>query len=119
VRGIGSRQGAIGATNQESTLERGAIGPILLRGRALDIDGHPVSGAALMVDQLLVYTDDDGRFYLRERKPRTHQLKVLGDRFLTGGVYRIVSAPATTRSSAMQNEPETVVVVQRMTSTIP
>ena len=65
-----------------------------------------------MLDQLVVYTNDDGLFYVRERKPHTHQLKVLVNQFLGGGVYRVISAPATTRSGYEKDTPETEVVVQ-------
>jgi hypothetical protein len=67
-----------------------------------------------MIDQLPVYTNDDGYFYVRERKPHTHQLKVLVEQFLGGGAYRVVSAPATTRSTYEGSMPETVVVVERI-----
>jgi hypothetical protein len=72
-----------------------------------------------MLDQLVVYTNEDGIFYVRERKPRPHQLKVLVNQFLGGGVYRVISAPATTRSSYEGNTPETVVIVQRVTPVSP
>jgi hypothetical protein len=107
-----AREGIIRGSDQENTLERAAIGTMLLRGRVIDTEGHPIAGAALMLDQLVVYTNDDGLFYVRERRPRSHQLKVLVNQFLGGGVYRVVSAPAVTRSSYEKNVPETVVIVQ-------
>jgi len=98
----------------ESTLVRASIGNMLMRGTVLDTEGHPVAGAALLIDDLLVYTDDDGIFYLRERKPHAHLLKVQVDQFLNGGSYRVVSAPATIRSSYENNEPETTVIVEKL-----
>ena len=67
-----------------------------------------------MIDSLLVYTDDDGFYYVRERKPHTHQLRVMVDQFLSGGTYRVVSAPETIRDTYDKNEPETVIVVERV-----
>jgi hypothetical protein len=119
VQGVIARMGTVDPANAAGAIERATIGNMMLRGRALDTEGHPVPGAALMVDALLVYTDDDGWFYLRERKSRTHQFKVLGDRFLNGGVYRVISAPTTTKSSALHDEPETLVVVQRVVPSRP
>ena len=95
---------------------RGSIGTMMLRGQVLDVEGHPIAGAALMIDQLVVYTNDDGLFYIREHKTHSHQLRVLVNQFLGGGVYRVVSAPPTTRSSYEGNAPETVVVVQRISA---
>jgi hypothetical protein len=114
-----ARDGMIRGSNEEDTLERAAMGTMLLRGRVIDTKGNPIAGAALMLDQLVVYTNDDGLFYVRERKPHTHQLKVLVDRFLGGGVYRVISAPATTRSGYEENTPEIEVIVQQLAPAAP
>lgn len=97
-----------------NSLVRAAMGNMLLRGRVVDTKGNPVSGAALMIDDLVVYTDDDGLYYIRERKPHTHQLKVMVGQFLNGDVYRVVSAPATIEGTYDKNEPDTVIVVERV-----
>ena len=118
VHALLTREGTI-AGPEENTLQRAAIGTMLLRGRVVDAEGHPVAGAALVLDQLVVYTNEDGLFYVRERKPRPHQLAVLVNQFLGGGVYRVVSAPSTTRSSYEGNAPETVVIVERIAPVAP
>lgn len=111
-----SRQGGFHPGDGNGDVAAGALGSMLLRGQVLDTDGHPISGAAVMVDRLVVYTNDDGIFYIREHKAHTHQLRVLTTQFLGGGVYRVISAPATTRSSYAGNTPETVIVVQKMSA---
>ena len=98
----------------DSTLERASIGTMLLRGQVQDIGGHPVPGAALMIDQIEVYTNDEGLFDVRERHVKTHRLQVLVNDFLDGQTYRVVFAPATTRSTFDEGQPETVVVVERV-----
>ena len=96
-----------------SNLDQASIGNVLIRGIVVDVEKRPVAGAALMIDGRLVYTNDDGIYSVRERKPRAHQLRVLADQFLNGGAYRVVSAPATV-SGAPENEgSETVIVVER------
>ncbi len=97
-----------------NNLERASLGGVLVRGTVLDTDRHPVAGAALMVDGLLVYTNDDGIYSLRERKPRAHRLRVLPDQFLNGGGYRVVSAPATISGAPENQGPETVIIVERV-----
>lgn len=114
-----TRQGRLGGTDDGSPSIRASIGPVLVRGRVIDIAGDPIAGAALMIDQLLVYTNDDGFFYIRERKPHSHELKVLVDQFLSGGSYRVVTAPATIRSAYEGNEPEMAVIVERTPSMPP
>jgi hypothetical protein len=109
------RQGQIALPGEpDNSLVSASIGDMLLRGRVVDTKGNPVAGAALMIDNLLVYTDDDGFYYVRERKPHTHQLKVMVSQFLNGGVYRVVSAPATIHGTYDKNEPDTVIVVERV-----
>ena len=98
----------------DNSLVSASIGNMLLRGRVVDTKGSPVAGAALMIDDLLVYTDDDGLYYVRERKPHAHQLKVMVSQFLNGGVYRVVSAPPTIQGRYDKNEPDTVIVVERI-----
>lgn len=111
---IAVRQGTYTPDTPNSSLVRASIGNMLLRGRVLDTAGRPIAGAALMVDQLLVYTDDDGFYYVRERKAHDHQLRVMVNQFLGGGVYRVVSAPAMVRSAYDMNSPDTVIIVERI-----
>jgi hypothetical protein len=94
-------------------LLQASIGDMVLRGRVVDARGQPISGAALMIDGLLLYTDDDGIYVMRERKPHTHQLRIMANQFLSGDAYRVVSAPQTVRSAPDGNEPDTVIVVER------
>jgi hypothetical protein len=112
-----TRQGSWGVPDGEATLAQGAIGSSLLQGTVVDAGGHPVTGAAIMIDKLLVYTNDDGIFFVRERKPRTHLLKVVPAQFLDGSSWRVVSAPAEARSSDASSGPDTVIVVERAAQT--
>jgi hypothetical protein len=80
----------------------------------VDSKGQPVEGAALLIDNVPVFTDSDGRFFLRERRPHTHKLQVLADKFLNGGSYTVQSAPATVKATKNGAEPEAVIVVTRV-----
>ena len=62
-----------------------------------------------------MFTDSDGRFFLRERGPHTHKLQVLPDNFLNGGSYEVESAPATVKATKNAAEPETLIIVKRVT----
>jgi hypothetical protein len=107
------RQGSWGVPNGEATLAQGAIGSSLVSGTVVDKGGRPVAGAAIMIDKLLVYTNDDGVFFVRERKPRAHALKVLPAQFLDGSSWHVVSAPAEIHSTADSGGPNTTIVVER------
>ena len=119
VQGVVARSGSTGSATPDSTLIHSSIGQMVIRGQVQDTEGQPVGGAALMIDQLLVYTNEDGSFYVRERKSHTHQIKILVDQFLGGGAYRVISAPATASSNHEENASLSRVIVQRVLSTAP
>ncbi len=83
----------------------------VMRGCVLDTKGSPVEGAALLIDQKVVYTDSNGCFFLREGRPRTHKLQIILTEFLAGGNWHIVSAPSTITSSPEKENVEIPIVV--------
>jgi hypothetical protein len=98
-----------------TVVPRHPMGQMVLRGRVTDPNGQPIMGAALLIDQLPVYTDSQGYFYVRERKPHQHPVAVLVDQFLDGGLYKVVSAPTEANSSS-DDQTGLLVVVQRVTA---
>jgi len=107
------RQGGGSMPAGFETLARDDIGRDVIHGSVVDSNGRPIAGAALMIDHLLVYTDDQGLFFVREHKPHVHSLKVMTNEFLNGEAYNVVSAPETVRSSTDNNAPGIVIVVER------
>jgi hypothetical protein len=94
---------------------RNSMGGMVLDGRVLDPQGRPVGGAALLIDQRPIYSNSSGYFLIREKKSHLHLLAVLGGQFLDGYAYRVVSAPAQTRSiQAGESQPGIVIVVERI-----
>jgi hypothetical protein len=105
-----TRRGGAGAGSSQ----RYSVGSSILRGRVVDGKGEPVAGAALLIDSVAIFTDSDGRFFLRERNPHDHRLQVLTDKFLDGGVYEVESAPSRVRAVRNEEEPATTIVVRRV-----
>jgi hypothetical protein len=93
--------------------ERISLEPAIMTGCVVDSNHDPVDGAALMIDKRTVYAGSDGCFFLRERRPATHSLQVLGKEFLGGGNWQVVSAPPTIASTldTASSQPPIVVVV--------
>jgi hypothetical protein len=87
------------------------VGNARLKGRVVDTKGVPVEGAALRINQMEVYTGSDGTFEVRERRRQVHAFAVLGDRFLDGKAYRVVSAPVSIRSTGEEEDGTVTVVV--------
>jgi hypothetical protein len=111
--GVRQSESNLAMPGVDRALVEASVGKMLLRGRVMDTQGRAVSGAAVMIDGLLLYTDDEGIYYMRERKAHTHQLKVMVNQFLNGGAYHVVSAPQTVRSMEDGDEPDTVIVVEK------
>lgn len=87
------------------------LGRYILHGCVVDANGSAVEGAAVVIDEKPVYTDSTGCFYMRESKPRTHQLRVVIGEFLQGGNWQITSMPTTITSATEENSPEATVIV--------
>lgn len=94
--------------------QRYSIGSSILRGRVVDAKGEPVAGAALLIDKVPVFTDSDGRFFLRERTPHAHTLQVLADKFLNGGIYEVESAPSSVMATRNAEGPGALIIVKRV-----
>jgi hypothetical protein len=65
----------------------------LVSGQVVDIDGHPVEGAAVRIGGDLAYTNSEGVFSLRLRKDQAVPFAVALDEFVAPGRYQVVSAP--------------------------
>jgi hypothetical protein len=71
-----------------------SFGKFLIRGRVVDEQGQPVEGAAIRLGQNLVFTDRDGEFLMRMKKPRQISLEVVPAEFTAPGAWRVVKAPS-------------------------
>lgn len=103
---IASRAGAKPAAHM-------SLGKYVIRGRVIDPKGNPVEGAALLFDQMPVFTNSMGTFVVREHKARTHRVTVLGDQFLDVYHYDVVAAPETLTSTAAEDDPGATLIVKR------
>lgn len=88
------------------------MGRAAVHGRVVDVDGKPIEGAAVMINERTVYTVSDGTFEVRESRRRGHSLVVLGDQFLDGKQYRVVSAPSSIKSDMGDDDPGVTIVVE-------
>jgi hypothetical protein len=91
-----------------------SIGSSMLHGRVVDSNGQPVEGAALLIDKMAIFTDSEGRFFLREPRPHTHTLQVLTDKFLNGGSYEVKSAPSSVKATKSGSDAEILIIVRRV-----
>ncbi len=71
----------------------GRVSRYVVRGRVEDELGQPVEGAALALNEEVVYTNSAGEFFLRARHPQRYSLKLMIGEFLLPGAWEVVSAP--------------------------
>lgn len=93
-------------------ISAGGLGANLLEGRVVDPQGKAVEGAVLLIGEERVYTDAEGAFSFRERRPRVHDFHVLTEEFLGVGNYVARSAP--TRVKTSKKPGPTLIVVERV-----
>ncbi len=65
----------------------------LVSGRVVDVDGHPLEGAAVRIGGDLAFTNSEGAFSVRVRKDQALPFAVLLDEFVAPGRYQVESAP--------------------------
>jgi hypothetical protein len=89
-----------------------SLGKYVIHGKVVDTKGNGVEGAAILFDQMPVFTDSTGAFLVREHLARTHRLTVLGDQFLDVYHYDVVSAPETVTSTIVEDDAGVTIVVK-------
>ncbi len=83
----------------------------IIRGHVQDERSNPVGGAAIRIGQEIVYTNADGDFFVREKKPGVLPLQVALGEFLSEATFEVVSAPATAVSAPDATASDLLVVL--------
>jgi hypothetical protein len=86
----------------------------MVRGRVVDENANPVRGAALKIDGDVVFSDSDGAFFSRKRRPAVFRMEVLLDQFIVAGKYEVVSAPASVKAESEDVAKEVTVVLRHV-----
>jgi hypothetical protein len=84
----------------------------IIRGLVVDDAGTPIEGAAVDVGGTVLITNSRGEFFVRAGRRAAQPLNVMLDDFLPGGLFEVVSAPATVEP-ADENEAVPVRIVLR------
>jgi hypothetical protein len=89
------------------------LGRYVVRGIVRDDRGAPLSGAALLIGEELVFSDPQGRFFARFRSTRQVRITVLLEEFLIPGRYSAELIPAVVRPQLESQASELTVVVRQ------
>ena len=75
--------------------ETNRLAKYLIRGRVVEENGQPVAGAVVRVNDELLLTDGEGRFFLRMKKTAPCRIQVATAEFLAPGRFEVTSAPGS------------------------
>jgi hypothetical protein len=83
------------APKSVQSTEEWSMGKFVVRGRVLDEQGKPVRGAGVYVGDHAVYSDIEGRFFVRFDKSKAQPVRVAPDEFTAPGFWEVISQPST------------------------
>ena len=86
----------------------------IVEGTVVDESGVAVEGAAIDVGGSTVFTDSQGRFFVRRSSKRAAAVRVLVDEFLAAGQFEVVSTPATVTPRVERESTPVRIVVRRI-----
>ena len=90
----------------------GSMARYLVRGTVRDEAGNPVEGAALTLNEQVVYTNSAGEFFLRVKHPQRYSLAVALDEFLLPGRWEVVRAPGEVTAAEEKQARSTEIVLR-------
>ena len=85
----------------------------IVSGRVVDEEGQPVRGAALRIEDDLVFTNSEGEFFVRKKKGRPCRVEVALEEFLVSGSFEVVSSPSIVKPSKQGSEAPIVAILRR------
>ena len=88
----------------------------IVEGTVVDESGVAVEGAAINVGGSTVFTDSQGRFFVRRSSKRAAAVRVLVDEFLAAGQFEVVSTPAMVTPRVERESTPVRIVVRRIPS---
>jgi hypothetical protein len=97
-----------------SIVAGGAVHPYIVHGTVVEQKGDPVRGAAIFIDNELVFTDSRGYFALRRKKAAEMLLAVALNDFILPGNYAVVSAPERAKAARESEAQQIKIVLRRL-----
>ena len=91
----------------------GTIARYVVQGTVRDESGSPVEGAAVKLNDEVVYTNSAGEFFVRVKHPEHYTLAVATEEFLLPGRWEVVSAPTAVLASNEKQVTPVEIVLRR------
>jgi hypothetical protein len=84
-----------------------------VRGHVQDQTGRPIEGAAIRIGEQLVFTNEDGKFFVRRNKAGNLTLEVVLTEFLNSTPFHLVLAPSSVKVFPEALAPDIEIVLER------
>jgi hypothetical protein len=84
-----------------------------VRGHVQDQTGRPIEGAAIRIGEQLVFTSEDGKFFVRRNKAGNLTLEVVLTEFLNSTPFHLVLAPSSVGVFPEALAPDIEIVLER------
>ena len=84
-----------------------------VRGHVQDQTGRPIEGAAIRIGEQLVFTSEDGKFFVRRNKAGNLTLEVVLTEFLNSTPFHLALAPSSVRVFPEALAPDIEIVLER------
>jgi hypothetical protein len=94
------------------------FGDYVVHGHVRNERGSPIEGAAILLGDQTVFSNEAGEFLLRLNKPRQMTLTVLPQEFLSPLRFIVVSAPSTVTAASEDSAPDVLIVLRPVTNNL-
>jgi len=94
------------------------FGDYVVRGHVRSERGSPIEGAAILLDDRTVFTNEAGEFFLRLNKPRQMAVTVLTEEFLSPLHFTVASAPSTVTAASEESATDVLIVLHPITNNL-
>jgi hypothetical protein len=101
---------------QNGEMRAPKFGDYVVRGHVRSEGGAPIGGAAILLGDRTVYTNEAGEFLLRLDKKQQMALTVLVEEFLSPLRFTVVSAPSTVAAASEDSAPDVLIVLRPATN---
>jgi hypothetical protein len=91
----------------------GTMARYVVQGTVRDESGNPVDGAAVKLNDEVVYTNSAGEFFVRVKHPEHYTLTVATEEFLLPGKWEVVRAPTTVMATNEKQVSAVEIVLRR------
>ena len=94
------------------------FGDYIVRGQVRSERGSPIEGAAILLGDRTIFSNEAGEFLLRLKKPQQMALTVLTEEFLSPLHFTVVSAPSTVTAASEESARDVLIVLRPITNNL-